>query len=873
MCSPEEAALLRLEEVFSATLARVNSLVLQPLLSAAQEPSEPQSRECLRLLQQLHGSSQQLWEVTEESLHSLRERLRHPGSTGLESLLLLRGADHVLQVYIEYIESYTSCIVLQAFQKAAKRRSEFWRGQLKALRQLLSGVGSKGSVGTALIQALRQPLTHHVQQYVLLLLSLADTVPEGHNVHTFDLKLVWVDPGQDGCTFHLLTPEEEFSFRAKDPQGHAVWQWKVTQAVCQALRGKKDFPLLGAGLEPSEPPACRCTAHTFRAEGRFCQATYEGEWCRGRPHGKGTLKWPDGQNHVGDFRQGLEHGFGIRLLPQASEDRFDCYKCHWWEGRMSGYGICEYGTEEVYKGYFQEGLRHGFGVFESPPQAAQPFRYTGHWEKGQRSGYGIQDDSDRGERYIGMWQADQRHGPGVVVTQAGVCYQGTFHADKMVGPGILLSEDDSLYEGTFTKDLTLRGKGKVTFPNGFTLEGSFGSGAGRGLHTHGVLDTSALPPDLSSICKRQLGLGAFPVENRWQGVYGPFRDFVSAGCPGDLQEALLGFHVQSSRELRKSQDYLCCERTQPEDSVGRIKDSLEELLQHREPKALQQYLRKALSNSLHPLGKLLQRLMLTFQATYAGVGANKHLQGLAQEEVKQHAQELWATYRGLLRVALQHKGQALDEEEEEEEDAETRDLRVCGLVLPLVLPSFYSELFTLYLLLHEREDSLYSQGITSLSLFPDTKLLEFLEVQKHLWPLKDLTLTTNQRYSLVRDKCFLSATECLQKIMTTVDPREKLEVLERTYGEIEATVSRVLGREHKLPMDDLLPLLIYVVSRARIQHLGAEIHLIRDMMDPIHTGGLYDFLLTALEACYEHIQKEDMRLHRFPGHWDSRELW
>ncbi|XP_012494414.1 PREDICTED: ALS2 C-terminal-like protein isoform X2 [Propithecus coquereli] len=958
MCSPEEAALLRLEEVFSATLARVNSLVLQPLLSAAPEPSEPQSRECLRLLQQLHKSSQQLWEVTEESLHSLRERLRRPDSTGLESLLLLRGADHVLQVYTEYIESYTSCIVVQAFQKAAKRRSEFWRGQLKALRQLLSGVGSKGSVGTALIQALRQPLTHHVQQYVLLLLSLADTVPErhparelvvnaatlfgnlqsfmrqaldqavatqalwhslssrqrdalctpahrllqdsqdvpvtvtplraervmlfddalvllqGHSVHTFDLKLVWMDPGQDGCTFHLLTPEEEFSFRAQDPQGHAVWLWKVTQAVCQALRGKKDFPVLGAGLEPSEPPACRSVGYTFRAEGRFCQATYEGEWCRGRPHGKGTLKWPDGQNHVGDFRQGLEHGFGIRLMPQASEDRFDCYKCHWREGTMSGYGICEYGTEEVYKGYFQEGLRHGFGVFESAPLAAQPFRYTGHWEKGQRSGYGIQDDSDRGERYIGMWQADQRHGRGVVVTQAGVCYQGTFHADKMVGPGILLSEDDSLYEGTFTKDLTLMGKGKVTFPNGFTLEGSFGSGAGRGLHTQGVLDTSALPPDLSSICKRQLGLGAFPVENRWQGVYGPFRDFVSAGCPRDLQEALLGFHVQSSRELRKSQDYLCCGRTQPEDSVGRIKDSLEELLRHREPEALQQYLRKALSNSLHPLGKLLQRLMLTFQATYAGVGANKHLQGLAQEEVKQHAQELWATYRGLLRVALQHKGQALDkEEEEEEEDAETRDLHVHGLVLPLVLPSFYSELFTLYLLLHEREDSLYSQGITSLSLVPDTKLLEFLEVQKHLWPLKDLTLTTNQRYSLVRDKCFLSATECLQKIMTTVDPQEKLEVLERTYGEIEATVSRVLGRDHKLPMDDLLPLLIYVVSRARIQHLGAEIHLIRDMMDPIHTGGLYDFLLTALESCYEHIQKEDMRLHRFPGHWDSRELW
>lgn len=59
-----------------------------------------------------------------------------------------------------------------------------------------------------------------------------------------------------------------------------------------------------------------------------------------------------------------------------------------------------------------------------------------------------------------------------------------------------------------------------------------------------------------------------------------------------------------------------------------------------------------------------------------------------------------------------------------------RDLQVHGLMLPLILPSFYSELFTLYLLLHEREDSLYSQGIANLSLFPDTKLLEFLDVQK-----------------------------------------------------------------------------------------------------------------------------------------------
>ena len=66
------------------------------------EPSDPQGRECLRLLQQLHRSSQQLWEVTEESLHSLRRRLCHQDSVGLESLLLLCGADRVLRVHVEY---------------------------------------------------------------------------------------------------------------------------------------------------------------------------------------------------------------------------------------------------------------------------------------------------------------------------------------------------------------------------------------------------------------------------------------------------------------------------------------------------------------------------------------------------------------------------------------------------------------------------------------------------------------------------------------------------------------------------------------------------------------------------------------------------
>ncbi|KAJ7428740.1 hypothetical protein WISP_00848 [Willisornis vidua] len=66
----------------------------------------------------------------------------------------------------------------------------------------------------------------------------------------------------------------------------AVWQWKLSQAVRQALTGKRDFPLWGSTGEGSEPPARRFFSYVFRLEGKFRGAAYEGEWHCGKPHGK-----------------------------------------------------------------------------------------------------------------------------------------------------------------------------------------------------------------------------------------------------------------------------------------------------------------------------------------------------------------------------------------------------------------------------------------------------------------------------------------------------------------------------------------------------------------------------------------------------------
>lgn len=53
----------------------------------------------------------------------------------------------------------------------------------------------------------------------------------------------------------------------------------------------------------------------------------------------------------------------------------------------------------------------------------------------------------------------------------------------------------------------------------------------------------------------------------------------------------------------------CCLRTPPDDSAGRMEDILEEVLRHREPEALQQYLRKVRALGWGPRGSSLPLLL------------------------------------------------------------------------------------------------------------------------------------------------------------------------------------------------------------------------------------------------------------------------
>ncbi|KAG5283012.1 hypothetical protein AALO_G00037270 [Alosa alosa] len=66
----------------------------------------------------------------------------------------------------------------------------------------------------------------------------------------------------------------------------------------------------------------------------------------------------------------------------------------------------------------------------------------------------------------------------------------------------------------------------------------------------------------------------------------------------------------------------------------------------------------------------------------------------------------------------------------------------------------------------------------------------------------------------------------------------------------------LLDEDFRWSMDDLFPLYLYVVLRARIRNLGSEVSLIEDLMDPHLQHGEDGLMFTTLKACYIQIQRE-----------------
>ncbi|XP_040888360.1 alsin isoform X2 [Toxotes jaculatrix] len=704
--------------------------------------------------------------------------------------------------------------------------------------------------------------------------------------HVFPLATLWVEPIPEENTgiygLKVITPEETFTLLALSPMEKAKWLRSINQAVDQALSGTgQDTSSVSSGSgQKLEPPISRTASYTFYKDGRLKEAKYEGRWLAGKPNGRGVLKWPDGRMYTGEFKNGLEDGFGEFVAPNKTLNKNDYYQGYWKEGKMHGLGTYRYASGEVYDGSFQDGMRHGHGMLRSGKlNTSSPSVFIGQWQQDKKSGYGVFDDITKGEKYMGMWQDHLRQGTGIVVTQFGLYYEGAFKDNKMMGTGILLSEDDTAYEGEFSDDWTLNGKGVLTMANGDYLEGSFGGEWGSGLKVTG----SYFKPHLFDADKdktRVVKLGRLCVcaEDKWQAVFDECWSQLGCEAPdqGENWKAWENIAVAlttSRRQIQDSPEMLS--RTH-----SKTLESLEVIPQHVGPITMERYhtirlyLLKACDTPLHPLGRLLETLVAVYRMTYVGVGANRRLLHQAVNEIKSYLNRIFQIVRFLF-PDLPEEGGLIPEPTTNMQDTKEPDsadappespkpgrvVSSSALLLPVLLPRLYPPLFTLYALDKEREDDVYWECVLRLNKQPDLALLAFLGVQQKFWPVSipDSTLALGEKQQVLsstKDACFASAVETLQQISTTFTPSDKLQVIQLTFEEITQEVQSLLKQDFLWSMDDLFPVFLYVVLRARIRNLGSEVSLIEDLMDPCVQHGEHGIMFTTLKACYYQIQHE-----------------
>jgi hypothetical protein len=198
---------------------------------------------------------------------------------------------------------------------------------------------------------------------------------------------------------------------------------------------------------------------------------YEGEWRDGLPHGRGVMRWQNGDVYDGEFDNGQPHGSGTAEAVANTFTFADgrVYTGEFVHGLREGKGKLTQPNGDVYDGQFVHGTVTGFGCLR---YAKGPRVYQGLFEHGRKvKGHLHFPGSRRG--YDGEWLDDVPHGSGFMTFANGDFYKGDFAAGELHGVGCLRYQSPAgkIYYGQFLRGQPC-GRGFLYEPEGVNDEGS-----------------------------------------------------------------------------------------------------------------------------------------------------------------------------------------------------------------------------------------------------------------------------------------------------------------------------------------------------------------------------------------------------------------
>jgi len=164
----------------------------------------------------------------------------------------------------------------------------------------------------------------------------------------------------------------------------------------------------------------------------------------------------------GEWQNGKRHGKGEQLWPDGS-----VYQGHWRDDQRYGRGRWIGNDGEMYDGEWRNDQFHKRGVYISKSGV----RYSGDFKEGEKHGMGKEEYTDH-TKYEGPFQHGLKEGHGMMTLNDTGVYLGDFKGGKMCGEGVLEWPDGRKYMGQFRDD-KMHGVGEFTWPDGRRYKGEY----------------------------------------------------------------------------------------------------------------------------------------------------------------------------------------------------------------------------------------------------------------------------------------------------------------------------------------------------------------------------------------------------------------
>ncbi|PAA54381.1 hypothetical protein BOX15_Mlig004336g3 [Macrostomum lignano] len=601
--------------------------------------------------------------------------------------------------------------------------------------------------------------------------------------------------------------------------------------------------------------------------------------------------------------------------PAAVEALEEIREGAWRDNVQCGRGSVRYANGDEYFGNFLDGQRDGFGHFQQYLAGRLACTYIGEWRRDVRHGYGVEYSERTGQHYSGYWANNLRHGCGVLLSLDGAYKRGGFDRGELTGPGLVVrghcggGDSPLLYDGELTAARP-QGKG-VLYAGGLALTGAFsgdfdelkfngtvrrrgrsGGDAGGGSESALTAAAERFVPSLAALLKSECATPAgqqqfcVPADDKWAALFAECRDLLWRGSSGagaddspEDRARVAWRNVAIAIAAQTEMGATGAPRHHAElEALQRIPDP-EQALTLESLERIKDYLGRAFACRAHPLGDLMASLVRAFDLGYTNCAAHPLMLLHAREEVQSIVSRLYQLVRALFPcLPLEHQlveiypaahqfgvdaikqlgdVRVIDEGHVTASYQFLSDNFLRSFFLPLVFPT----LFNLYVLAGAKEKDYYLRKVTRLDALNDLALFCSLGVPDSLQLLNaeaDGEQQTERRS--LRHRCrYMPAVRRLREISTCYSPSQKMTVVCDCIDLMVQAVSQYSqeGDSSRLGSDGLLPLIIYMLVRAHIADLGAELAFIYDHFT---SDGRNTFILTKLVIAFLTLLEQDNSL-------------